>query len=208
MPLTYPIAVKNRLKIGGIPIWLLDVLTYDNTAYYFSEIAGSYAAVIGGGTQQYSAWITSAGPIKIARDTRTDAADVSIQNLSGNTIERDMWKAIANHEFEGALAILRMWLPLEDYALREFHSSMTETDSDPMQVSFRLTQLQDPNAYVAPVRVDSEQCPWRYKSALCGSTSGLATCPKTRAACVTRVAIERFGGVPYAPPATTFGTVI
>lgn len=208
MSLSFPASVKNRMKIGGIPIWMLDILTYDGTSYYFAEVAGSYFSAIAGSVQNYSGWLVSAGPIKIARDTRTDAADVAIQNLSGNTIERDMWKAIANHEFEGALAVLRLWLPLEDYALREFHSSMTETDSDPQQAAFRLTQLQDPNSFVAPFRVDSEQCPWRYKNALCGSTSVLTTCPKTRAACVTRVAIERFGGVPYAPPATTFGTVI
>lgn len=207
MPLTFSASVKARLGIiGGImPVWLLDLVTVDDTKFYFAEAEGSYPKVIDGPADgAYLPWLKSAGPLKTARDTRTDAADCVISNLSGNTIERDMWLAFKAHEFEGALAVLRLWEPLEQYALREFHCSVTEPDSDWEEFTFRLTQLQDPNAYVAPSRYYSEQCTWRYKSAPCGSTSGLATCPKTVSACAARGARERFNGIPFTTPATAF----
>jgi hypothetical protein len=208
MPLTFPANVKAALGRFGGPglIWLFDLLTVDGTSFYFSDQEGVYPAVIGSpATPTYKPWIKSAGPLKFSRDTRTDAGDLVLQNLSGNTLERDMWKAMRDHELEGALGVLRRWEPSVGYALREFHCQTTQPGSDDEAVTPRLVQIGDPNSIVIPSYTFTELCGWRYKSPMCGSTSGLADCNKTVANCVTRGARERFRGIPLATPSTVQG---
>jgi phage-related protein len=178
-------------------ITLLDVLTVDGTAYYFSEIEGIYPAKIGGGNQTYLPWLKSCGPFRRTRDGRTDAGDIVLQNLSGNTIEREVQKTVGIHEYEGAFAVVRFWnLLLQDIA-DEFHGTLTEQIAPEDEVSFRMVQLIDAAQYDTAPQIIADRCQLRYKGTECGSAGAAVACNKLFPTCIdaNHAASERFRGV-------------
>lgn len=207
MPRTLPTGmVAEFTKRGGAlaPAVLVDIEVRDGTRYYWSDVGGSFQKKINSpGDTTYQPWLKSAGSFRRSRSLRTDAGNLVVQNISGNSIERDVWKALKATEFEGALCVVRIWNLLLAAAEDEFHGTLSEQQAPEHEASFKLLQLMNPSEYDVPLYVVSEQCPWRYKSAQCGSTGSAATCPKDFASCIdaTRDAEERFGGVPAPGPA-------
>src|SRR4051812_3284725 len=200
MPRTPPIgaaAVCKRASGGVEPILLLDVETADGTLYYLTDFQGSYPMVLGaGGNAAYIPWLKRIDRFTSSRSSRTDGGDIFIQNLSGLGVVREVAAALDAHEFEGALAVLRFWKLEISAALERWDGTLGEQSAQDDEIQVHLGQLMNPNEDQVPLYSCSEQCIWRYKSPQCGSTSGLATCSKTRADCVTRGAIERFSGIP------------
>lgn len=147
--------------------------------------------------QFYNGWIKSGCSFTCTRDLSTNAGDLILQNLSGNSINRDVSLAVKSHEFEGALAITRLWLPLLDAAIKEFHCYLTEQNMREDEVEFREGQLFDPAQYFVASDIETTECTWRYKSLMCGSTGTATSCNKTLVACqdATRAAQERFNAI-------------
>jgi phage-related protein len=188
-------------------IALLDLETIDGTIYYWSDAAGNFPVALGAGPNaDYSPWLMSAGPVTRSRALDTDAGDIVVQNLSGNTLARDLASAIANHEFEGSLAVLRFWNPATQAVEYEQHGSLSEQAPDEQQATFRLLQLMDSSMFAVPADDYAELCSWRFKSPQCGSTGDATVCDKRYATCadVHHAAVERFGGLLTPPPTSTF----
>ncbi len=179
------------------PVILLDIQTFDGTQYFWSDFEGTYPNKFTGANQFYNGWIKSGCSFTCTRDLSTNAGDLILQNLSGNTITRDVALALQNHEFEGALAITRIWVPLLDVAIKEFHCYLTEQNPKEDEVEFREPQLFDPTQYFLASDIETTECTWRFKSPQCGSTGTATACPKTLAACQdpTRTAQERFNAI-------------
>jgi hypothetical protein len=206
--------LELKKQSSWYPIILADVQTADGTNYYWSDVEGVYPSSIAGAAQLYSAWIKSAGPFKRTRDLSTDTADLILQNLSGNSIDRDLSAAIKNHEFEGALGVVRLWSPLFFDVLDQFFASLSEQTMAEDEVSFRLLQLFDTAQYDVADDIQSELCTHRFKDAACGSTGTAIVCLKRFIDCndATRNAVERHNAilsiVPNAtlnPPPTSTG---
>jgi len=209
MPRMLPAGMVAELKKrnGFALIALLDVQTVDGTNFYWSDVAGNYPVKLGAGPNaDYSPWLKSAGPLQRSKDLATDAGDVQIQNLSGNLIDRDVAAALKAHEFEGALAVLRFWHPLLQDVADEQHGTLTEQAGDDEQVQFRLLQVLDPSLFSVPEYDYQVECPWRFKSDLCGSTGSAAACNKSFANCqdASRAAVERYAGILMAPPTSIY----
>lgn len=203
MPWGMSAAVKTELaKASGFELaWLLDLQLADGTLLYWSDVAGTYPVVLGAGpTAVYSAWIKSIGSFKFSRTLFADGGAVTVQNVSGNTIERDISKKIRASEFSGALAVLRAWQPLAAGVAFEFHAYLAppQVRGGSSDVVLQLRQLGDPNQGQVPKEVDSENCTLVYKGPRCGSTGSAAACTFDYPACVdaTRAAPERFNGFP------------
>src|SRR5262249_2990744 len=105
--------------------------------------------------------------------------------------------ALKNHEFEGAFAVTRLWIPLLDAAIKEFHCYLSEQNPKEEEASFKQLQLFDPAQYFVAADVEVEQCTFRYKSAQCGSSGSAPACPKRLVDCqdATRAAQEHFNGI-------------
>jgi hypothetical protein len=209
MPITQPAGTELFLsKQGGsfVPVILVDIQTLDGTQYFWSDYEGSYPTKFTGATQFYSGWIKSGCNFTCTRDMTSNAGDMLLQNLSGNTIDRDVAGALKNHEFEGAYAVTRLWIPLLDVAIREFHCSLTEQNPKEDEAGFRELQLFDPTQYVIAGDVEVETCTFRFKSAQCGSTGTAVFCPKRLVDCqdATRAAQERFPAILTTIPTTVF----
>jgi hypothetical protein len=200
-------------QVGFGEIALLDIQTIDGQSYFLtdSESPGAlqYPALIGGGSQTYKPWLKSVGPIVVSRDFTTDAGDVVLQNLSGSTIDRDVASAIKNHEWEGALAILRFYLPLFADVVLSFYGTLTEQAAPEEEATFRLVQLCDVSQYSVADDVIGELCTFRFKSKQCGSTGSAVACGKRFVDCTdaTRAVRERFNAILNPPPSNTVANI-
>jgi hypothetical protein len=202
---SYPAAATAEFKKrnGWIPTVLVDIQTRDGTTYYLADFPGTYPVKIGSGpTAVYSPWVISAGPFNLSKKLQTDAGDLVLQNLSGNTIDRDVAAAMLAHEFEGALCIIRFWHELLAVATREFHGTLGDQHDAGDSASFRFQQLFETQMREMPDDPFASQCIWQFKEGRCGSTGVATSCPKDFASCadVSRAATERFTGMPIVPP--------
>jgi hypothetical protein len=209
MPRTLPAGTAAFMAARGamfVPIVLLDIVTIDGTQYYWSDYEGIYPTRATGLSQFYNGWIKSGCNFTCTRDTTSNAGDLTLQNLSGNTIDRDVAKALKGHEFEGAYAITRLWLPLLDASIHEFHCSLSEQNPKEDEVAMRELQLFDPTQYVIAGDVEVEQCTFRFKSLQCGSTGSATGCPKRFIDCkdASRAAQERYPAILTTVPTTIF----
>lgn len=209
MPRTLPAGTEIFLSRQGgsfMPILLVDIQTLDGTQYFWSDYEGMFPAKMVGGNQFYNGWIKSGCNFTRTRDMTSNAGDLLLQNLSGNTIDRDVAAAIKNHEFEGAYAITRIWVPLLDVAIDEFHCSLTEQNPKEDEAGARELQLFDPSQFVIAGDVQVETCTFRFKSAQCGSTGSATFCPKRLVDCqdATRLAQERFPAILTTVPNSVF----
>lgn len=199
MPRTLPQGMQQSLQnqSGGAPILLADIQTSDGTNYFWADMEGTYPALLVAGNQFYNGWVESGAPFVLTRDLSTNAGDFTVQNMSGNTISRDVAMALLNHEFEGALCIIRLWLPLFNASLDSFHGYLSEQEPKEDQCVFRHLQLFDTSTYDVADDLISELCMWRYKSAQCGSTGSATVCDKLFTTCsaADHAAKERFSGV-------------
>jgi hypothetical protein len=199
-PRTVPAGVKQRQRgsAGDAVAILVDVQVADGAVFHWSDFAGVYPVRLGAGPNAaYSAWVKSAGDFQSSRASKSDSGNFVVQNLSGNSIDRDVAALLKGHEFEGALACVRFWDRLEDGSIDEFQGVLTEPEADDDQVQFRMVQLCDPNQAEIATDVYSETCTLRFKEVRCGSTSPNLTCSKRFIDCT---AVERFNGTPGVPP--------
>lgn len=214
MPRPMPAGLTSIYKRRGgfAPVWLVDVQLPNGVIYYIASHTGVYPTRLGAGpTAAYKPWLRSCGPFRTTRSLRTDAGDLTIQNISGNTIYSDTVAALRN-EWEGALIIVRRWKRELDATTWEMHGFATEPRLGREYITVRMLQLMDPSDVDGLPETYQESCSWRFKSAQCGSMGTAATCPKTAAACAdpTRNARPRFNGLskppvvknapPYLPP--------
>src|SRR4051794_20015867 len=137
-------ATQAKRRTGMVPTVLVDVQLRDGTIYYLSDYAGTYPMKIGaGGNVAYSPWLKSFGPYDFSRGLQTDAGEIVLQNLTGNSIERDLAKAMAAKEFECALAVIRLRHELLQTTLMEIHCTLGEQRDLGDEASFRIQQLFD-----------------------------------------------------------------
>jgi phage-related protein len=189
--------LELRKQIGFAPIILLDIETGDGANFFWSDFEGSYPAVVVSGTQAYSPWVKSAGPFKRTRDLSTDTADLVVQNLSGNSISRDAASALQNHEFEGALCVVRLFHPFFFDIIDQFYYSLSEQSPAEDEVTFRLLQLFDTSLNDVAGDIQADVCTHRYKELACGSTGTATTCLKRFIDCsdASRAAVERHNAI-------------
>jgi hypothetical protein len=191
-----PVLRKNGVSLNPNPDFATGWVTFSGSSVTVTQAVA--------GPKFYSGWIKSGCNFTCTKDMSSNAGDLLLQNISGNTIDRDVAAALKNHEFEGAYAVTRLWIPLLDVAIREFHCSLTEQNPKEDEAGFRELQLFDPTQYVLAGDVQAETCTFRFKSAQCGSTGTATSCPKRLVDCqdATRLAQERYPGILTTMPNT------
>jgi phage-related protein len=175
-------AAEVAKRLGPLArIHLFDIQRGDGSQYFWASHEGVFLSRLTGTTQQYKPWIKTAPTIKMTRSLRADGGQFTIQNLSGNTIDREVAALFEVREFEGAYVIYRPWrIPL-DAAPFEFHGFITEQDVEPEQITVRILQLFQPNEQPAYDRRQTRGCGWRFTSAQCGYRRGQLFVPATMA---------------------------
>jgi hypothetical protein len=107
-------------------IHLLDVQLGNGSNFFWSDFEGAFLSRLTGAVEQYKPWIKQPPTIKRTRSLSADGGSFELQNLTGNTIERDLAKLLRDHEAEGAYVVYRRWLVPLDVCYFEFHGFITE----------------------------------------------------------------------------------
>lgn len=172
--------VAKRMRVTP-RIHLIDVQRGDGTQYFWSTFEGQFLSRLTGALQLYKPWITQPPTIKMTRSLAADAGDFRIQNLSGNTIDREVSALFKAGEFEGAYVIYRPWYIPLDAAPFEFHGFLTEPNVQPQYVGLRMRQLFAPNEVAIYDQKQTRACSFRFTSPQCGYRRGQLFVPLTTA---------------------------
>jgi hypothetical protein len=172
IPFSDPLQQVAGAHTGIPPVHLLDVQDCNGNIYYWSNRKIAAPCVIGlsGATVSYLPWILSVPEWKFYRSMQTDMGAITMQNISGDTLQRDFEKIVRASALEGALFVYRYWHADAELPSREIHGTLSVNDGDPEIVKLQCRQLDNPSADTAPPHTYSEICQWRWGSVQCGST--------------------------------------
>jgi hypothetical protein len=169
-------------RLGRVSrIHLFDIQRGDGTNYFWSSHEGAFLSRLTGSVQQYKPWVKTPPTIKMTRSLQADGGQFAIQNLSGNTIDREVAALFKAGEFEGAYVIYRPWMIPLDAAPWEFHGFISEQSVEPEDVTLRMLQLFQPNEVPSYDLRQTRGCGWRFTSAQCGYRRGQLFVPLTTA---------------------------
>jgi phage-related protein len=217
MPYPYPIELVQIMSAhgGSAPVCLLDVVTTDGTSYHWANVeidvtpvyTGTHPSWLAGLANppanydtHYFPWLLSASGFQESRAMQSTTATIEIQNVSGNTIQRDLAGLLTARTFEGALFAFREWNLVAQSAEYEQHGRLTVTGGTEMQCPFGANPLFNPNDYDGNPYDYSETCQWRFGSPQCGATQAngdpnyASACDNTYQTCLSHFP-NRFGGV-------------
>jgi len=200
----------SAARSGPAPICLLDVIALDGTTYHWGNkeidtapvlpptLPGTPPAWLAGQAfrpadydTHYYPWLLSATGFHHTRSMQSDTATITIQDVSGNTLQRDMAGLIVGTSFEGALFCFRIWNPLAQQPTFVQYGRLTVLGVTEIEISFGANQLFNPNDYDGLPYSYSETCQWLYGSRGCGDTSN-NPCDNTFVTCRQQT---RFFGV-------------
>lgn len=155
---------------GIAPAHLLDVQDINGNMYFWADRKCNYPIAIGEGSRDYSPWLLSAGPFIFNRSSATDIGSFIIQNISGNTLARDVETMLRATTLEGAVFVYRLWLPDAQDALIYIGGTLTFAGGTDDSASFRTKPFSNPAESNAPCEQYCETCQLDWGGARCGST--------------------------------------
>lgn len=172
---TLPAGMAAELAKSGRQlhrVHLLDVQRGDGSNYFWSDVEGQFLSRLTGAQQQYKPWIKQPPTLRLTRSVAADGGDFKLQNLSGNTIDREVAALFKARELEGAYVIYRPWFVPLDAAPFEFHGFISEQSIEPEEVQLRMLQLFQLNELPIHDQRQTRDCHWRFNSAPCGYRRG------------------------------------
>jgi hypothetical protein len=174
-------------RSGPADVCLLDIVCLDGTAYHWgNKQLDGVAPLLTGTTpawlatqafqpasyaNHYYPWLLAATGFHHTRAMQSDTATIEIQNVSGNTLQRDVAGMIVGTAFEGALFVFREWNLLAQGVTFVQYGRLTVISTTPFEISFGANQLYNANDYDGQPYDYSETCQWRYSSPACGDTT-------------------------------------
>ena len=218
MPIPYSSELIQIMSAhsGFAPVLLLDVVATDGTSYHWGsrqiDVSPVYPTTLPGTPPaawlaglanppanydtHYFPWLLSASGFNQTRAMQAVTASIVVQNISGNTLQRDLAGLLTARTFEGALFCFREWNLVAQEAEFEQHGRLTVVNATERLCTFGANLLFNPNDYDGQPYTYSETCQWRFGSPQCGATaandSSFATpCDNTYKTCHRMFA---FGG--------------
>ena len=163
------------LAVGGArtglpPVNLLDVQDVNGNTYHWADRKITEAAVIGAGNVQYLPWLLSCGPFTYNRSLVTDLGSFTIQNLSGNTLSRDLENTLRATTLEGAQFAYRCWQADAQAAWIYAVGTLSFDGGDDDTARFKTKPFGDAAQEDTPLEEYCETCQILWAGKRCGST--------------------------------------
>ena len=173
IPFPPPLQQIAPARTGIAPAHLLDVEDCNGNLYYWANRRISAPCVMGvAGTETaYLPWILSVPNWKFYRSLQTDQGIITMQNISGDTLQRDFEKIVRASALDGSMFVYREWHADAEFPSLEVHGTLSVNDNDPELVKLQCRQLLNPSSDTAPAYTYGEICQWRHGSTQCGSTN-------------------------------------
>ena len=185
---------------------LLDVVRTNGDSFHWANAQLTAAPVYTGNTpawassllnppaiwdRAYFPWLLSATDLHFYRSTQASSGRLLVQNISGNSLQRDVAGLLTAASFEGAIFALRLWLPHLQLPSFEMHGRLTIAQAGELTSEFALGPLFDSSSYDGNPYQYSETCQWNYAEPGCGDTTA-NPCTNSYTTCRQ---IRRFFGV-------------
>jgi hypothetical protein len=171
------------------PVVLLEIQTAAGVNYFWSEHKAVWPSLITSAPAQFLDWLMNSELDELG-STETDTAHFVVQNISGNTVQRDAMMAFSTTELIGALVVARIWNGAAMTSLFTFIGSIDEVEPDETSMTIHVEGFGNWSAIQALLDIDVS-CPWTFGLMRCGSTNPVP-CDQTYGNCSS---INRFGGV-------------
>lgn len=211
-----------RAQGGSVPVSLLELQTISGQRYYFAENAiiapsilsafdwyhgGSLAphSIVTGGpvppmstlaaeytNVTFQDWLAVAPKFPETASLITSSSDCSVQNLSGNTVQRDGTRIFARQQLWGALFVYRLYNAAAEFALTTHIGNVSDIPSvgDTLDLTlrswFNFSEIKAPE-----VSIDNNSCGNVFGSKQCGSTASFP-CQNSYGSCTS---LSRFKGI-------------
>jgi hypothetical protein len=134
------------------------------------------------GPVRHAPWLLSVPQISFHRSLQTDTGSFVVQNLSGDTLSRDVEKQLRVSAFEGALFVYRLWQADAEAAWIEVHGTLSVDDVGVDTITFKGAQLLNPSQDDTPLENYCETCQLDWGGIRCGA-SGSTECSYSYQTC-------------------------
>lgn len=128
------------------------------------------SAYVSGSSVAYSPWLLEVPQFAFHRSLQTDIGAFVVQNLSGDTLSRDMEKTLRASALEGALFVYRCWQADAEAAWLEVHGTLTVAEVGVDTIQLKAAQLINPSQEDTPLEIYCETCQIDWAGKRCGST--------------------------------------
>lgn len=157
---------------GNFPIYHTAAIASPSLAIYYTLPGGSDSGSGSSGSGLYKPWLLSVPEITFHRSSVTDSGSFVLQNLSGDTLARDVEKLLRASTLEGAKFVYRNYQPDADASWIEVHGKLTIPDGgiDVDTLTLKASSMVAPAEDNTPAYEYSETCQWRWGSPQCGAT--------------------------------------
>jgi hypothetical protein len=165
----------SLLAVGGsregiAPVHLLDVQDINGNNYFWSDRKGQFPSAMIAGVQTYLPWVLAAGPFSFNRSLATNLGSFKLQNISGNTMARDMETQLRASAIEGAAFVYRLWQGNAQASWITVMGSLTFDDGTDDTATFKTKPFSNPAEEDTPAEVYCETCQLNWGGPRCGST--------------------------------------
>lgn len=143
------------------------------------------------GSGPYIPWLLSVPQFTFNRSLTTDTGEFIVQNLSGDTLSRDVEKIVRRSTFEGAMFVYRCWQTDAEEAWLEVHGTLSVEDIGPDTAKLKAGPLINAASTDCPPENYCETCQLDWGSKRCGAT-GTTECSYSFYTCQVP---RRFKGV-------------
>jgi hypothetical protein len=171
IPYTASLLAVGGARTGIAPINVLDVQDTNGNLYFWADRKVTAPSVMGNGTaQQYEVWLVSAGPFTYNRSLVTDMGSFKLQNVSGNTLARDVETMLRATTLEGATFAYRCWQNDAQQAWIDAVGTLTFSGGTDDTATFKTKPFSNPAEEDTPLEEYCETCQLNWAGPRCGST--------------------------------------
>jgi hypothetical protein len=170
--ISYP---DSLLAIGGsrtgiAPVNLLDVQASNGNNYFWADRSIQALSVITAAQAAYLPWLLSAPSFTFTRSMASNTGSFIVQNISGNTLARDMETKLRASALEGAFFVYRSWQAAAEAAWLEVHGTLTVEGVPADTASLKAVDIFNPAQDDTPLESYCETCQLQWGGPRCGST--------------------------------------
>lgn len=159
---------------GLPPCNLLDIQTVNGDFFYWADREISAPAVLtaDGSTPltAYAPWIVGVPNITLYRSLQTDTGSFTPQNVSGDSLQRDLEALLRRTTLEGAQFCYRMWSAGAGAAWRTWYGTLSLNNTAVADAQLNARDIFDPSALDALDEQYTETCQWLWGTPRCGVT--------------------------------------
>lgn len=170
IPYSAPLLAVGGARTGIAPVNLLEVQDCNGNNYFWSDRKISVVSVLTGVAESFESWLLKAGPFVYHRSQVTDLGSFTLQNISGNTLARDVDTMLRATTLEGATFAYRLWQADAQAGFIYAVGTLTFSSGSDRLATFKTKPFSNPAQEDTPLEQYCETCQLNWAGPRCGST--------------------------------------